>query len=224
MRRPLFALAVLALLARDAGAQPAMAEPTVAASRAADSLGARARPGDAHLDATLPDSLAGAARTASGATAKTATPPGDSAGVRLRLDPLWTWATWPDIGPAIALETLDGPADILEKEEIIADRIDALVAEDGRLDTVEITWRDRSLALAAQLEVLEDLAGLQIDGDLESQQRLDAIRQDLLEAQRLVARVEGSRAGLSQQLVKLQALSLDYRTRAARLRTREERR
>ena len=36
------------------------------------------------------------------------------------------WKQWKDIGPAIELRSLDDPSDILEKAEIIEDRVDKL--------------------------------------------------------------------------------------------------
>ena len=140
----------------------------------------------------------------------------------LRRDPLWAWQDWPPIGRAIALEKLDGPADILEKSEIIADRLDGLVREETRLDSIGATWGTRHLALAAQLEVLEDLADVQLGGDLQLQQRIDRARDDALDADDRVARVSASREALQAEALRLRDLAADYRRRAEELRRQEE--
>ena len=44
-------------------------------------------------------------------------------------DPAFSWKSWADISRAIALRPLDGPEDILEKREIIEDRLDDLLIE-----------------------------------------------------------------------------------------------
>jgi len=140
----------------------------------------------------------------------------------LRCDPLWTWQDWPPIGRAIALQELDGPADILEKGEIIADRLDGLAREESRLDSVGTTWKARHLAMTAQLEVLEDLADVQLGGDLQLQQRIERVRDDALEAEERVVRVTASAEALETEALRLRDLAGDYRRRAEDLRRREE--
>ena len=136
-------------------------------------------------------------------------------------DPVWAWTRWPSIDVAITLAPLDGPQDILEKQEIVADRIDALVDETARLDTLAGAWQARHVAMGA-LEVLEDLADLQLGGDLEFQQRLENVREDALQAAGCVAIPLDARAALANEVALLRVLSEDYGHRAARLREEEE--
>ena len=152
--------------------------------------------------------------------ADTLSAPADTA--RARTDPAWAWWTWPPITAAIAIAPLDGPQDILEKDEIIADRIDALVDEAARLDTLAMAWQARSVAMTAQLEVLEDLADVQLGGDLEFQQRTESVREEVVQAAGQVATFAATRAALGDELIRLRSLSETYRQRAARLREEEE--
>ena len=138
------------------------------------------------------------------------------------VDPLLAWTAWPDLSRAIALEILDGPQDILEKEEIIADRIDALAAEGARLDTLAEAWGARHLAMSTQLEVLDDLAEVQLGGDLELQQRLESVRQDVEQASSRLQHIGDARLRLTGAHAQLDSLARDYRERAARLRAQEE--
>lgn len=136
--------------------------------------------------------------------------------------PAWAWRLWPSIGPAIAIAALDGPQDIVEKEEILADRIDALALENTRLDTLAGAWQARQLAMTAQLEVLEDLADMQLGGDLEVQQRLESVRQDIQQATREVEFHLDVQRALRSEIDRLRSLAATYRQRAAQLRAEEE--
>ncbi|MBT6145091.1 MAG: hypothetical protein HOH74_06660 [Gemmatimonadetes bacterium] len=139
-----------------------------------------------------------------------------------REDPAWAWSRWPSIAAAVALAPLDGPQDILEKEEIIADRIDALDAETARLDTLTHAWQARSVAMTAQLEVLEDLADRRLGGDLELQQRVENVRGDVLQAGKRVTLFGEVHSALAIELLSLRNLSREYRQQAAQLRQEEE--
>lgn len=134
----------------------------------------------------------------------------------------WAWWNWPPIASAIAIAPLDGPQDILERSEIIADRIDALVAEAARLDTVASLWHARHIAMTAQLEVLEDLADIQLGGDLEFQQRTESVREDLLQTAAQIAVFARSDSALVGELTRLRAMSAAYLHRAEELRQQEE--
>ena len=93
------------------------------------------------------------------------------------VDPAYIWTTWKDLSRAIKLETLDGPEDIIEKADIIQDRIDDLAAERRQLVETRQEWSDKNTALETQLEVLEDLAKVQLGGDLQLQQRMHRMRE-----------------------------------------------
>ncbi len=166
---------------------------------------------------------------ASGAAASTA--PADSSRklapamadtARLRTDPAWAWWRWPPVHAAIAIAPLDGPQDILAKEEILADRIDALVIESARLDTLAAAWQARSVAMTAQLEVLEDLADVQLGGDLEFQQRTGSVREEVVQAAEQITTFAATRTALAEELIRLRSLSETYRQQAAQLREEEE--
>ena len=93
------------------------------------------------------------------------------------VDPAYIWTTWKDLSRAIKLQPLDGPEDIIEKADIIQDRIDDLSAERRQLAETKQEWSDKNVALETQLEVLEDLAKVQLGGDLQLQQRMHRMRE-----------------------------------------------
>ncbi len=68
------------------------------------------------------------------------------------------WQAWPPIDKAIAIEPLDGPDELLEKAEIIADRRDGLMRE---LTMLSHSCASVEVALAGvltQAETLRELA------------------------------------------------------------------
>lgn len=70
------------------------------------------------------------------------------------------WRQWKPIAAAVAIDPLDGPEELLEKAEIIADRRDALQREQGRL-TPECAAVDEGLrSIAQQIEVTEEIVTL----------------------------------------------------------------
>ena len=144
----------------------------------------------------------------------------DSAEVQV-VDPLLVWRQWPPIDRAIALEPLDGPADILEKEEIIADRLDDLRAVAARHDSTHSIWSARHGATTARLEVLEDLADVQLGGDLQLQQRLESVREDAAVAEEWLDRLAAAGDALKQELARLEGLARSYQSRAEELRQEE---
>ncbi|MDA0337137.1 MAG: hypothetical protein O2782_18400 [bacterium] len=175
------------------------------------------------------DASGATASTAPADSAQTSTPapadaptPAVADTARLRPDPAWAWWRWPPVHAAIAIAPLDGPQDILAKEEILADRIDALVIEAARLDTLAAAWQARSVAMTAQLEVLEDLADVQLGGDLEFQQRTGSVREEVVQAAEQITTFAATRTALAEELIRLRSLSETYRQQAAQLREEEE--
>ncbi len=146
----------------------------------------------------------------------------DSTVARLPLDPLQAWLGWPAIDRAIQLNELDGPTDIHEKAEIIADRLDDLQREQVGLDSLNLVWEARLVALSTQLEILEDLADVQLGGDLQLQQRIETIRDDAEEAQQWLERVTRARKLLVPLITQLRTHAEDYTRRADQLRRLEE--
>ena len=138
------------------------------------------------------------------------------------VDPALAWKSWKDLSRAIALRGLDGPDDILEKAEIIADRIDDLRQEQKQLKASLQEWSDRHQALELQLEVLDDLAEVQRGGDLQLQQRLHSLREDLGKATGRMQIFDASLKDLEQELDRLDGLAKQYAKKAEDLRRREE--
>ena len=183
---------------------------TLSARDAADSVTVAA-------DTTVGDSLAAAA--AGGGDAP------DSARVARQLvggsEPAQAWKTWKDLSRAIRMMPLDGPDDILEKAEIIEDRIDDLSREEKRLEAGMGEWMSRHRSLGMQLEVLEDLAKVQLGGDLELQQRMHNMREGRRMAVHRADVFERSLAELRTELGQMLGLVQEYEREAEELRRRE---
>ena len=141
---------------------------------------------------------------------------------RARRDPAFSWMSWQDLTPAISLRELDGPEDILEKADIIKDRLDALSSEQELLGAVLTEWKDRQSSFAIQIEVLDDLAKIQRGGDLQLQQRLHNMREGRRVAVQRVQLLTKAIALLKVELVRLQDLIEDYNRTAEQLRRQEE--
>lgn len=137
------------------------------------------------------------------------------------IDPAHAWKSWKDLSRAIDLRPLDGPEDILEKAEIITDRLDGLRQEQQKLKAVLEEWTNRRQSLEFQLEVLDDLAQVQRGGDLQLQQRLHGLREDLGKAARRMGILKGSLKELGKELSRLDSLAEEYNQKAAALRRRE---
>jgi len=138
------------------------------------------------------------------------------------LDAVAAWKRWKEIVRAIEPGDLDGPQDILEKEEIIQDRVDDLAAEDERLAGTRSQWRGRLQAALVQLEVLDDLAEIQLGGDLQLQQRLENVREDVRRGSEWLKRIDESRGELATEMKRLRELARGYLNRAEELRRQEE--
>jgi hypothetical protein len=140
------------------------------------------------------------------------------------LDPAYAWKGWPDIERATALRPLDGPDDILEKKEIIEDRLDDLHIEEKKLRTVIEGWHERQQALEMQREVLDDLAEVQRGGDLQLQQRLHTLREDMRQIATRIKTPTQALAELKKEQQRLHELARQYADKAQKLRREEEQR
>ena len=136
-------------------------------------------------------------------------------------DPAWRWKAWPDLDRAIALRPLDGPEDILEKADIIADRLDTLAGEGRGLEKRLEGWKQRHAGLEVQTESLEDLAAVQRGADVQLQQRIHALRADLRHAAQRRRLLRAVLAALRREEARLHALFENYRSKAAELKRRE---
>ena len=152
----------------------------------------------------------------------TADPTPSKADSTRALDPAFAWTGWKDLQRAIALRPLDGPEDIIEKKEIIEDRLDDLAKEQDQLNRQAEEWQSRAQSLSIQLEVLDDLAELQRGGDLQLQQRLHTIRTDRRKAADRYKAYIKSLDELSGESQRLRALAAQYTQRADAIRRHEE--
>jgi len=145
----------------------------------------------------------------------------DSASAATRVEPAYIWKTWTDLSRAIKLRKLDGPEDIIEKADIIKDRIDDLSAERQKLATARQEWSDRNDALEIQLEVLEDLAKVQLGGDLQLQQRMHRMREGRSAAANQLEILTRSISELDIEAGGLTDMVTEYKKQAEELRRRE---
>ena len=137
------------------------------------------------------------------------------------VSPAYIWKTWADLSRAIELRKLDGPEDIIEKADIIEDRIDDLSQEREKLATARQEWADKSDALEIQLEVLEDLAKVQLGGDLQLQQRMHRMREGRSVAANQLEILTRSISELDIEAGGLTEMVREYKKQAEELRRRE---
>jgi len=137
---------------------------------------------------------------------------------------LGAWKGWKSIEAAIAIRPLDGPEDIIERAEIIEDRVDDLAGEGDRIEGIGTGARDRLMQLRNQREVLRDLEEIRMSGDAQSRRRLQEIILRVRREEDLLAKVEESAAELASELIRMRDLAVDYRERAEELRKEERER
>ena len=134
---------------------------------------------------------------------------------------IFAWKKWKSIDAAIAIRPLDGPEDIREKAEIIADRLDELVREIARLEKEIDQNLQKIQSLRNQREVLQDLAELQQGGDSQTQQRMHELNERIQQQEQLLKLRRESLRGLGQELDRIKRLLADYQQRANSLQRRE---
>ena len=131
------------------------------------------------------------------------------------------WRTWKSIDAAIALEPLDGPEDIREKADIIADRLDELAREQARL-AKEIEQGDQLVrSLQNQREILRSLVELQGARSAQSPQQLHELTGRIQQQEQLLKRRKDSMRDLQQEVDRLRRLLADYTEKANALQQRE---
>jgi len=138
-------------------------------------------------------------------------------------DGINTWRQWKDIHKAIELRTLDDPADIIEKAEIIEDRVDELSREKNRLQLDRQTGTQKLRALEAERELLKDLAEVRHGGDFQTSQHLQELAERIQREEHLQKVREDSLEGLGKEIDELRKLAAQYRERAENLRNKERR-
>ncbi|MEW6443520.1 MAG: hypothetical protein AB1640_21480 [bacterium] len=132
------------------------------------------------------------------------------------------WKSWKSIEAAIALHPLDGPDDMLEKVEIIEDRVDALDGERIRLQTEAAQNLERLRALRMQRESLQDLAEIKPGGDPQTRQRLHDLSERTRREEILLELRRESVDELEEELVRMRGLAAAYREKAGNLMIREQ--
>ncbi len=145
----------------------------------------------------------------------------DSVSAAIPVAPAYIWKTWTDLSRAIELRKLDGPEDIIEKADIIEDRIDDLSEEREKLAAARQEWADKNDALEIQLEVLEDLAKVQLGGDLQLQQRMHRMREGRSMAANQLEILTRSISELDIEVGGLTEMVTEYKKQAEELRRRE---
>ncbi len=131
------------------------------------------------------------------------------------------WRAWEDIGPAIAPAPLDGPDEVLEKAEIIADRKDDLVRELGRITPRCEAVRARLDGARQQLRAARELSELRGGRDLQLRQRMHDLRDRRRGLELSAGACTESLAGLDQEIARLAERHSAYLTQAAGLRAEE---
>lgn len=136
-------------------------------------------------------------------------------------DALGAWREWKSIDAAIAIRPLDGPEDIIERAEIIEDRVDDLAREGDRIEGIGARVRKRLTQLRNQRDVLRDLEEIRMSGDAQSRRRLQEVTVRVRREEDLLKRVEESVAELVSELIRMKDLAAGYRERAEELRNEE---
>ena len=134
---------------------------------------------------------------------------------------LTAWKGWKSIEGAIAIRPLDGPEDIIERAEIIEDRVDDLARERGRLEGVEARLRDRLRQLRSRREALRDLEEIRLSGDAQSRQRLQDVAGRIRREEGLLKEAGESITGLEVELARMEELAAAYREKARILKMEE---
>lgn len=136
-------------------------------------------------------------------------------------DQLTAWQRLPPIDAAVQVAELDGPEEITEKAEIIADRRDALRAAQVK---VAADCREIGLALRAvrrQEEALRELTRIRARRDIVLRQRQQDLRVRRRELTQLESVCATSEAGLAEALRAVGALHTEYLKRAEQVRQEE---
>ncbi len=138
-----------------------------------------------------------------------------------KVNPVFAWKEWKSIDAAIALRPLDGPEDILEKVEIIQDRVDELDKEKARLVKENKISEKRLRNLISQKEVLQDLADIRMGGDSQSRQRLNDLAERIRREKRMVDMRLESISMLEKESGRLMNIIAEYGEKARLMKIKE---
>lgn len=131
------------------------------------------------------------------------------------------WRNWKSIDAAIALEPLDGPEDIREKAEIIADRLDELQREAMRLARESEQDEQIIRSLRNQRDILRDLAELRHGNAAQAPQQLHELTDRIVQQEQLAKRRKDSLRDLGEVMNHLQRLLEEYKHKADALQQKE---
>jgi prefoldin subunit 5 len=134
---------------------------------------------------------------------------------------VWAWKRWKDISRVIELRPLDDPSDILEKAEIIDDRIDELTREKSRLEKWLSDLRRQDQTLREQRSLMQELGEMNQGGDFQTRQRIHELTDRISQGEGLIAAIRKSLDELQAETNRLRVLSAEYRRVAEQLRLRE---
>ncbi len=136
-------------------------------------------------------------------------------------DSATAWKRWKDISAAIALRELDGPDDIIEKAEIIDDRVDELRRENERLKKEILKRRQRLDGLLSQKDSLQGIADIKMGGDFQMRQNLSDISDRIQATTGQIEAYGNSQAELEKQINRMSKLAMSYREKARLLHIKE---
>ncbi len=134
---------------------------------------------------------------------------------------LQAWRSWKDIAPAVVVAPLDGPEEVLEKAEIIADRRDALGREQARVAVHCEGLRATVNGVDQQLAATRDMLDVRGGRDLLLRRRARDLRSRQRALRTLTASCEANLEALGAALVEVAARHDAYLRRAQALRAEE---
>jgi len=136
-------------------------------------------------------------------------------------DPITAWKRWKNIDAAVAVRSLDGPEDIIEKAEIVEDRVDELAREKKKLEKRVAGGRKKIRTLQDQRAVLQDMSEIQFGNGARNRMRLHEVDRRIRKAESMLKTEQQSLSELTRVLERMKMLAADYRKKAERLRTKE---
>ena len=127
------------------------------------------------------------------------------------------WRSWHPIEAAISVAPLDGPEELKEKAEIIADRQDALTRERVRLAPQCLEIGKALRGALQQLEAVRGLASVRRSRDVLLRQRQQALRSRRRELENTKLHCEAALAQLTDAIAQHAARHAEYIAHAQRL-------
>jgi len=136
-------------------------------------------------------------------------------------DSVDAWRSLKSIDAAIALDPLDGPEDIREKEEIIADRIDKLKHYRQKLQAQASQSEQIIQSLRNQKEILRNLAEIKQGQASRDPQQMHELTDRILRQEQVLKQRKASLDDLQKELNRLQKILDEYNLKANTLQRKE---